>query len=202
MKEFWNARYNTESYAYGKNPNQYFKDQIDLLPPGKILLAAEGEGRNAVYAASLGWDVFAYDFSEKAYQKAMALAREKQVEINYQIASLSDLTFADTFFDVIGLIYVHFPDSIRTSNHQKLASLLKKRGTVIMEAFSTNHPYYQKINPDVGGPKITSQLYSEEKLRTDFEGFEFTQLKEEKITLEEGTFHNGITTVMRMHALK
>ena len=66
MKEFWNARYNTESYAYGKNPNQYFKDQIGLLPPGKILLAAEGEGRNAVYAASLGWDVFAYDFSEKA----------------------------------------------------------------------------------------------------------------------------------------
>ena len=46
MKEFWNARYNAESYAYGKNPNQYFKDQIDLLPPGKILLAAEGEGRN------------------------------------------------------------------------------------------------------------------------------------------------------------
>jgi 2-polyprenyl-3-methyl-5-hydroxy-6-metoxy-1,4-benzoquinol methylase len=119
MKEFWNARYNTESYAYGKNPNQYFKDQIDLLPPGKILLAAEGEGRNAVYAASLGWEVFAYDFSENAYQKAMALAQEKQVKINYQIASLSDLTFADAFFDAIGLIYVHFPDSIRTSNHQK-----------------------------------------------------------------------------------
>ena len=202
MKEFWNARYNTESYAYGKNPNQYFKDQIDLLPPGKILLAAEGEGRNAVYAASLGWDVFAYDFSEKAYQKAMALAQEKQVEINYQIASLSDLTFADAFFDVVGLIYVHFPDSIRTSNHQKLASLLKKRGTVIMEAFSTNHPYYQKINPDVGGPKITSQLYSEEKLRTDFEGFKFAQLKEEKITLAEGAFHNGTTTVLRMKAIK
>lgn len=202
MKEFWNERYNTESYAYGKNPNQYFKDQIDLLPPGKILLAAEGEGRNAVYAGSLGWDVFAYDFSEKAYQKAMDLAQEKQVEINYQIASLSDLTFADAFFDVIGLIYVHFPDSIRTSNHQKLSSLLKKRGRIILEAFSTNHPQYQKINPRVGGPKMPTQLYSEEKLRTDFEGFEFTQLKEEKITLEEGTFHNGITTVMRMHTLK
>ena len=202
MKEFWNARYNEINYAYGKNPNQYFKDEIDLLPPGKILLAAEGEGRNAVYAASLGWDVFAYDFSEKAYQKAMALAREKQVEINYQIASLSDLTFANAFFDVIGLIYVHFPDSIRTSNHQKLCSLLKIRGRIILEAFSTNHPQYQKINPRVGGPKMPTQLYSEEKLRTDFEGFEFTQLKEEKITLEEGTFHNGITTVMRMHALK
>ena len=102
----------------------------------------------------------------------MALAQEKQVEINYQIASLSDLIFADAFFDVIGLIYVHFPDSIRTSNHQKLSSLLKKRGRIILEAFSTNHPQYQKINPRVGGPKMPTQLYSEEKLRTDFEGFE------------------------------
>src|SRR5210317_1119802 len=202
MKAFWDARYAQQTYSYGKEPNVYFKNTLKTLAPGKILLAAKGEGRNAVYAASLGWEVFAYDFSENAYQKAMALAREKQVEINYQIASLSDLTFADAFFDVIGLIYVHFPDSIRTSNHQKLASLLKKRGTVIMEAFSTNHPYYQKINPDVGGPKITSQLYSEEKLRTDFEGFEFTQLKEEKITLAEGAFHNGTTTVLRMKAIK
>jgi len=111
----------------------------------------------------------------------MALAQEKQVEINYQIASLSNLTFADAFFDVIGLIYVHFPDSIRTSNHQKLSSLLKKRGRIILEAFSTNHPQYQKINRRVGGPKIPTQLYSEEKLRTDFEGFEFTQLKEKKL---------------------
>jgi len=202
MKEFWDARYKAENYAYGKNPNQYFKTQIDLLPPGKILLPAEGEGRNAVYAASLGWDVFAYDFSEYAYRKAMALAKEKQVEINYQIASLDELSFTASVFDVIGLIYVHFPDSIRASNHRKLSSLLKKGGTIILEAFSTNHPNYQKINPAVGGPKLTSQLYSEEKLKNDFEELEFNELKEEKITLAEGAFHNGDTTVMRMNAVK
>ena len=60
-----------------KEPNAYFKKIIDTLFPGKILLAAEGEGRNAVYAASLGWDVYAYDFSEMAYKKAMKLAAEK-----------------------------------------------------------------------------------------------------------------------------
>lgn len=49
---------------------------------------------------------------------------------------------------------------------------------------------------------MPSQLYSEEKFRTDFEGFEFTQLKEEKIRLAEGAFQNGITAVMRMNALK
>ena len=51
MKDFWNDRYGRAEYAYGKNPNVFFKEQLDLLPPGKILLPAEGEGRNAVYAA-------------------------------------------------------------------------------------------------------------------------------------------------------
>tara|TARA_X000000950_G_scaffold260222_1_gene329392 strand:+ start:219 stop:527 length:309 start_codon:yes stop_codon:yes gene_type:complete len=87
MKEFWDARYAQETYVYGKEPNNYFKKTLNLLKPGKILLPAEGEGRNAVHAASLGWEVFAYDFSEFAYKKAMKLAREKEVSINYQIGS-------------------------------------------------------------------------------------------------------------------
>lgn len=53
MKEFWDARYAQETYVYGKEPNNYFKRTLNSLKPGKILLAAEGEGRNAVYAASL-----------------------------------------------------------------------------------------------------------------------------------------------------
>jgi hypothetical protein len=37
---------------YGTTPNEFFKQQLDLLEPGNILLPADGEGRNAVYAAS------------------------------------------------------------------------------------------------------------------------------------------------------
>ena len=95
MKAFWEKRYGEKTYAYGKEPNIYFKKTIETLTPGKILLAAEGEGRNAVFAASLGWEVYAYDFSEMAYEKAMKLAREKGVTIQYQIASLSDLEFPE-----------------------------------------------------------------------------------------------------------
>lgn len=202
MKAFWEKRYGEKTYAYGKEPNIYFKKTIETLTPGKILLAAEGEGRNAVFAASLGWEVYAYDFSEMAYEKAMKLAREKGVTIQYQIASLSDLEFPENFFDAIGLIYVHFPDSIRSMNHQKLSKFLKKRGHIILEAFSQNHLKYQLKNYCVGGPKIKSQLYSEEKLKNDFKSYKFLTLKEEEIRLAEGSFHKGLSSVVRMRAKK
>ena len=181
MKEFWNNIYKKKEYAYGKEPNKYFKKEIDKINPGKILLAAEGEGRNAVYAASIGWEVYAYDFSEFAYQKAVSLSKEKNVKINYQIGSLSDLNFDGNYLDVISLIFVHFPDSIRHKNHKALSDLLKQEGNIIMEAFSNNHLKYQLINPNIGGPKNSDQLYSENKLKNDFTGFKFKTLKEEEI---------------------
>lgn len=202
MKEFWNARYQEKTYAYGKNPNVYFKQTIDKLKPGKLLLPAEGEGRNAVYAARLGWEVYAYDFSENAHKKAMALAAENKVSFNYSLCSLEDLTYPEGFFDAIGLIYVHFPDPIRSQNHQQLAAMLKNNGTLILEGFSTEHPHYQKINPRVGGPKMPAQLYNTVKLRKDFVNFEFETLIEEEVELNEGQYHVGRTKVIRLLARK
>ena len=43
IKEFWDGRYSVPEYAYGVDPNEYFKEQLDKLSPGKILLPAEGE---------------------------------------------------------------------------------------------------------------------------------------------------------------
>ena len=52
MQNMWDSRYSNAEYAYGTTPNAFLKsvlDRIDLT--GKILFPAEGEGRNAVYAA-------------------------------------------------------------------------------------------------------------------------------------------------------
>ena len=202
MRDFLNHRYSGEQYAYGKNPNNYFKKVLKSLKPGKILLPAEGEGRNAVFAAALGWEVFAYDFSEVAHAKAMALASEKKVSLNYQIASLSEIEFPNYFFDAIGLIYVHFPDHIRRSNHRHLEKLLAPGGNLILEAFSKNHIEYQQKNPSVGGPKIQSQLYRASDLEADFKSSKMMLLQERAITLSEGDFHVGEASVIRMHGVK
>jgi hypothetical protein len=61
MKHFWNERYASEEFVYGKHPNVFFQKCLINLKVGKIFLPAEGEGRNATYAAKLGWNVYAVD---------------------------------------------------------------------------------------------------------------------------------------------
>lgn len=76
MQDFWNERYNREEYVYGEAPNEYFRQQLQTLTPGSILMPLEGEGRNGVYAAGLGWQVDAFDMSTEGKRKALQLAKK------------------------------------------------------------------------------------------------------------------------------
>ena len=196
-KDRWNERYSKEAYAYGEQPNNYLKAQLDKLPVGNILFAAEGEGRNAVYAAELGWMVTAFDISMEGKNKAMRLAEKHKVTINYLVGEMEKLNFKPGQFDVIVLIYAHFPAEIKSSIHLQLGNYLRKGGTIIFEAFSKNHLTYNSKNPKVGGPKEIDVLFSIEEVRADFAGYEVEELVEKEIELHEGVFHNGLGSVIR-----
>ncbi len=199
---FWNQRYAEDGFAYGHLPNHFFAEAIKTLPLGKILLPAEGEGRNAIYAAKLGWEVNAFDISSSGQQKALQWAKENEVTINYQVGELQNLSFEPQSFDAIGLIYAHFSGDQKVVIHQQLLSLLKPGGFVLLEAFSKNHLQYQAINEKVGGPKDLKMLHSIEEMQTDFNGCTFLQLSEEEVTLQEGKYHQGVGKVIRMLARK
>ena len=70
-------RYENPEYVYGVEPNQYLKEQLEKLKPGNILFPAEGEGRNSVYAAQLGWKVSAFDLSVEGRKKISQASRKK-----------------------------------------------------------------------------------------------------------------------------
>ena len=91
--ERWNERYSNDEFAYGELPNNYLKEQLEKLAPGTILFPAEGEGRNAVFAAKLGWKVAAFDISNEGKNKAIKLAEKNKVEIDYQVGELQTLNF-------------------------------------------------------------------------------------------------------------
>lgn len=200
MKEFWDERYKQDDYAYGKDPNEYLKEKLPVLKSGKILFPAEGEGRNAVFAAKIGWDISAFDISTEAKTKALRLAEEEGVEINYRTTSSPDLPFRKEEFDVIALIYAHFPQPVRKEYFSRLKQLLKKGGKVIFEGFASRHPEYQKMNPGVGGPKTNEMLFSEKEIRAAFQGFDFQEFYEGEIELDEGRFHKGKGWVIRFVA--
>lgn len=193
----WDERYAANEFAYGEHPNNYFKEQLEKLPVGTILFPAEGEGRNAVFAALLGWKVFAFDISSEGKKKAQQLAEKNKVTIDYQIGELETLNFKEGQFDVIALIYAHFPADIKSQIHKSLDKYLRKGGFVIFEAFSKKHIDYLSKNENVGGPKDLGSLFSIEEIKKDFDNYEPFELEEKEIYLHEGVYHNGLGSVIR-----
>lgn len=193
----WDDRYSSEEFAYGEEPNNYLKEQLEKLSLGTVLFPAEGEGRNAVFAAKLGWKVSAFDISEEGKNKAIKLAETNNVSIDYQVGELETLNFQPEQFDAIALIYAHFPAAIKSEIHKQLDQLLREDGIIIFEAFSKKHLEYLAINEKVGGPKDIESLFSIEEIKADFPNYEIIELEEKEIELNEGLFHNGTGSVIR-----
>ena len=202
MKDFWNERYNTEEFIYGENPNEFLKEKTQDILPGKILFPCEGEGRNAVFAAQLGWEVSAFDLSESGKEKAALLAQKNNVQVKYIVSDIDNISYPEQSFNSLALIYAHFHADLRKQYHQKLASYLKKGGILIIEAFSKQHTENQKRNPSVGGPKNSEMLYEIDDLVGDFEGFDIVEVYETTIELNEGNYHKGKASVIRILAVK
>lgn len=195
--ERWNDRYSKSEFAYGEQPNNYLKEQLEKLAPGTILFPAEGEGRNAVFAAKLGWKVSAFDISVEGRNKAMRLAESNDVSIHYEVGALETLHFHPEQFDVIALIYAHFPAAIKSLYHKTLDKYLRKKGLIVFEAFSKRHVEYNSINEKVGGPKEIAMLFSIDEIKSDFVNYDIQELEEKEIELNEGLFHNGKGSVIR-----
>lgn len=199
-KEFWNDRYSDEAFAYGTDPNLWLVECIERLnfPKGKsFLFVAEGEGRNAVYAAKRGYKVSAFDPSEEGRKKALRLAEKQQVEINYSLSGYGNYTAPNNSFDAIVFIYAHMPSAYRQDEHLRLLKFLKRGGYVILEAF---HP--EQLGRDSGGPKDEDFLYSLEALQEDFRTLKVLHLGKELVDLNEGPYHRGEAVVVRMLAQK
>lgn len=198
MEEFWNNRYKEKEFAYGKEPNVFFKQAIDTLNlTGTLLLPAEGEGRNAVYAAKKGLAVAAFDISEEGRNKAMELAQHANVKIKYSVGELHELQFKKDSFDAVALIYAHFPPNLKTQLHKDLAALVKPKGYIILEGFSEQNLTLRDKNPNVGGPGNKEMLFTVQEMKDTFSNFEIIQLEETEIELKEGSFHNGMASVIR-----
>ena len=187
----WDNRYAGNEYVYGIHPNIFFKEKIEGTEPGKMLLPAEGEGRNAVFSASLGWDVYAFDISSNAREKALHLSKKNKVNIQYAVHGMEEADYEAASFDMLAFIYAH--NTNRMDNHRYLINFLKPGGTIILEAFSK-----AQLNNNTGGPKNINMLYSVEELKEDFSQLSELDVWEEEVELYEGDFHSGKSAVIRL----
>ena len=193
----WDERYSESGYAYGTAPNTFLASVADRIPAGKILSLAEGEGRNAVYLATRGYQVTGVDGSAVGLRKAQELAAENDVAITTICADLSSFAIESGEWDGIIACYCHLPPAIRRPLHRAAVQGLKPGGVFVLEAFSK-----EQLGNDTGGPKDLDMLMSLEDLQQELAGLEIIHAVQIERDVREGRGHTGIAAVVQILAQK
>lgn len=198
MKEFWNERYSHEAYAFGTSPNDFLTASVNLFSqPSRILCLAEGEGRNAVFLALEGHEVYAVDQSEAGKAKALKLAKEHGVSIHYQIGDLSQYDMGIGAWDGIISISAHTPSVLRKHILTSAKHALKPGGIFLLEGYNA-----EQLRYGTGGPKDEDMLFSLDELNAAFCDCTILHAKNTIRDIQEGLYHSGKSSVTQFIARK
>jgi len=193
----WDERYSEPGFAYGTAPNEFLVSVAGRIPKGTILSLAEGEGRNAIYLASLGYEVTGVDGSEVGLRKAAELAIDRGVAITTIHADLNKFEIGAEQWDGIIACYCHVPSALRIPLHQAAVRGLKPGGVFVLEAFSKEQLAY-----NTGGPQSPDMLMSLDDLKRELSGLEFIHAAQLERDVREGSRHSGLASVVQVLAKK
>jgi len=170
----WDDRFGKKDFAFGKEPNPFLKKHIRLLPKGRALDIAAGEGRNAVFLAQHGFEVDAVDISEIGLKKGQKLARGKGVKINTFLVDLDQYQIGKERYDLIANFYF-----LKRRLIPRIKKGLKKRGRVIFETYLLEHRTL-----GTGGPRQAKYFLKPNELLRLFKDFTI-------LFYREGIFREG-----------
>jgi tellurite methyltransferase len=140
-KDRWDNKYSTEVYLFGEKPVPFLVDNVHILPKGKVLDIAMGEGRNGVYLATQGFNVTGLDISEKGLQKAHKLAQKNNVTIETRVVDLESFTLEPNTYDVILCTYY-----MQRNLFKQFQAALKPGGMIVVETYNVDYMKYQRFN--------------------------------------------------------
>lgn len=141
-KDRWDQKYDTEAYIFGKEPVPFLTQNIHLLPRGRALDIAMGEGRNGVYLATQGYEVVGLDISPKGLAKAHQLAEHLNVKIETRVVDLENHRLEKNAYDVILLMYY-----MQRDLWPQLNQALKPGGMAVIETYNLDHLKHARFNP-------------------------------------------------------
>lgn len=159
---------------------------------GRVLSLAEGEGRNAVYLAGLGFAVTAVDQSTVGLEKAQRLAAARGVSIETHAADLAEYPIAPNTWDGVVSIFCHLPAAVRRRLYRAVVAGLRPGGVLILEAYRPAQLQFK-----TGGPPTADLLPTLDDLKSELAGLEFLHAVETEREVLEGTFHTGRAAVVQ-----
>ncbi len=194
MRESQDNKRSKKDETNSDRPDVFFRSFIEGVQPGRMLLPAGGPASNAVFAASLGWDVNVFDFCLDARKKTLEMAgREGVKAVNYT-GYIEFHELEEEMYDVIALIHVYLELHIRSFVNKKLISSLKRGGFFLIEAFAGEQA-------DSGSDKPGPMLYDIAGIKEDFQGLDIETLNQTETGGDQGSY-KGKGRLVRMVALK
>ena len=201
----WDRRFSQPVYAYGKEPNAWLKSVIDELSPEPnpaALFPADGEGRNAVWAATEGWKAKVFDLSHEGAKKCASLAQEHGVKVAYEVDDLVLRTFPDQHYALIACSWFHTPPAVRSKHMPRMLHALAPGGHFVMEGY-----HKTQLPLTSGGPKSLELLFDLDEVLAELTGRAAPPMKivhaaVEETILDESDLHRGRAIVVRFYLVR
>jgi SAM-dependent methyltransferase len=189
----WNEWYGKPGYVYGTNPNDFLVSVASRIPQGRILCLGEGEGRNAVYLASLGYEVVAVDQSEIGLAKAEQLAAQQDVKIKTIVADLAEFIIEPKSWQGVVSIFCHLPSALWEQVHRSAIAGLTSGGMWVLEAYTP-----RQLELGTGGPGNLDMLVSLETVKSKLAGLDWEIAQELDREVIEGAHRRGMGAVVQI----
>lgn len=128
----WDRRYSAPDLVWGPEPNRRLVAEVEALPAGRALDLGGGEGRNAEWLASRGWDVTIVDFSRAGLDRAEEMAQQQGVALTAVQADVGDYQPPAGEFDLVILLYLQVPDPVLRTAVSGASRALAPGGTFLL----------------------------------------------------------------------
>jgi SAM-dependent methyltransferase len=177
----WDRRYAGAELVWSASANRFVVAELAALPPGHAVDVAAGEGRNALWLASRGWEVTAVDFSAVAVAKARALEERHSPghapRVRWVVADVTEHDLGSEVFDLGVIGYLQLPTPSRGEAVRRAFGSLRAGGTLLVVAHDSSN-----LIEGVGGPQDAAVLYTAEDVLADLDGERFDVVRAERVT--------------------
>jgi SAM-dependent methyltransferase len=161
----WNDRYAAAEFVWSTDPNVFLAAEVAGLTAGSALDLACGEGRNAVWLATLGWDATGVDFSDVGLAKAAKLAEANEVTAKTRWVCADATSWVpDEQFDLVAVAYLHLSEPLRRAAMSVAVAALAPGGTLVVIGHDATN-----ITEGVGGPPDPAVLYGPDDIVGDLQ---------------------------------
>ena len=170
MKSMWNDRYRERGAVFGSEPNRFLVEVVAGLVPGTALDLGCGQGRNALWLASRGFEVTGLDLSPVAIEQAREVAAEQGLDATFETVDLVTWKPDGQVWDLVLLAYIHLPEDMRKAVHAAAVSAVAPGGRIVVIAH-----HLDNLEAGSGGPSNPDWLFTETQLEDDFSSLDIVR---------------------------